>query len=342
MLKNSFRSKCTKSDRENKEKEESDLLKSNNIRDSQNFDKSQSNNEENVPVIAKKKRFIEIKDQQIIKSNQIQEIISDSMNKKSPTKNIYDYNDNEIINLFHFANNLYQNDEHLSKNIISKKIDTNDISKEKSFINVGRTSSMHQKKKLIINFGLNEQENQSIKNLIKENGGKSNEENINTNSKNKQFSSIKEKNTFSNFLKSTPKLNYPKKNRGDETYKNIHWRKAFNLNEKGKINGLQNFDGDMTAKNSKIKFLKVRTFKNKMSCDLDKKFEESNKKKINKINSPKSNKKKKKRVDSINSFKNKTNELENLKKEKEDNQNQEINVNNIKKKKKFCLFCCFN
>ena len=345
MLQNSFRSKCGKSDKEKEEKEEkeeSEVVKKNNIRYSQNFIKSQINNEECNPVITKKKSFLDIKSQQTNKSNKKSEISSNKMNKKSPPKNNNDYNDDEIINLFHFANNLYQNDEHLSKNIISKKIDTNDLSKEKSFINAGRTNSFHQKKKLVVNFGVNEQESQIIKHLIKENEKKSNEENIKTDSKVKQFSSIKEKNTFSNFLQSTPKLKTPIKNKGDETNKDNQLKKALNLNEKRKISGLQNLEGDMTDKNSKIKFGKVRTFKNKMSCDLDKKFEESNKKKINKINSPKANKKKRKRGDSINSFKNKTNELDNLKKEKEDTQNQEININKIKKKKKICLFCCFN
>ena len=129
LLKNSFKSKNGKSEKEYNEKENSNLLKTKSIKESQNNDKSQIINSENISKI--NSNSPKSKHRQSLKT-------FNSINNNN-------YNDSDIINLFHFANNLYQKDEHLSKNIISKKLDMND-SKNKSniLLNVGRISSLKE------------------------------------------------------------------------------------------------------------------------------------------------------------------------------------------------------
>ena len=245
------------------------------------------------------------------------EIISPKQ-RKSINYNNYDIinnnaQNNVILNLFQYANNIYQNDEHFYKNIISKNDDIYRFSSNKtnSFINKFKPNSIIQKKlKLRINFGLNENDNNIYKKRIsKEN------ESIDT-------SQNKVKNSFTQFLE---------------------YNKRFSLLDKNKKSNLYNTNGD-GSKSSKYNFMRLKTFKKKNFNYLGKISEENVIEKIKPKSSIKVNNKKQ--------FNSNTNMKSPMNNDVINNNNNntakevenkiEEHVNEKKKKKKFFLFCCLS
>ena len=177
--------------------------------------------------------------------------------------NVNNTNQNDIINILNFANDIYQKDEHMEKDLVTKKVNINDLSKsDKAYF----SPSSNSKKKLIIQFNSGDK--------IR----KSNNEEDTKKVTNKMWKSSKiipknskEKMNFSNFL--NLKQNYLNENI------------AFNNNSKdkndeinlNKLNGKNIINaGDFTTKTSKnlnynfnkpkpksIKKMKTRTKK----CD---------------------------------------------------------------------------
>ena len=179
--------------------------------------------------------------------------------------------DGNIINLVNFTNNLYKNDGHLNKGIITKKIDMNNFpntKKNSMIISSGCNNNIFQKKKLIISFGLNEQnkdksnahERYSYKRKISKSSYKKNSDG--------QF---KSKNSFSNFIK-IKKNKSPSKERKMESNQNINKvtvnkyinfssNKNNNLKKIKIFNSIINNDGDFTSKSNKYDFSRAKTFK---------------------------------------------------------------------------------
>ena len=224
-----------------------------------------------------------------------------------------DSNKSDVFNFIEFANDLYKNDEHLKKSII-KRCESNQYIHKRNKINSGRNNDIFKKKKLIITFGLND-ENNNISNTNSK---------IQNNSKNthlkRRISCInreisndfynKDKITFSNFL--NLKSNINPKEFGDETNCNNKEN-----NEKGNAVKLSKF-GLANQKKSKTK----KSQKKGMSS---KKISEENKEEKIK---PKSSAK--------------------IKVRKSNNKENETQINEVdiientkkKKKKHYCFLCC--
>lgn len=242
-----------------------------------------------------------------------------------------------IINLVKFTNNLYKNDGHLNKGIVTKKIDMNNFPnnrKNSLLISSGCNNNIFQKKKLIISFGLNEQnkdksnahERYSFKRKISKSSNKKNSDGL--------F-----KSSFSNYIK-IKKNKSPSKERKMESNQNIHKINIYsNLvnatsnknNNKRKIklfNSIINNDGDQTSKSSKYNFSRAKTFKPKKIIH-EKILEES-------IPITKT---KTKNYSKLNFHKSKI--IESNKNDMLETKNTSPN-NKIIKTKKINLFCCFN
>ena len=242
--------------------------------------------------------------------------------------------DNEIINLFHFANNLYQKDEHFNKNIITKNIDINNIPSNKSdhFLRIIRANTQN-KKKLIIRFGLNEDNNNNNKIINRK---------ISNASKGKELSDFNQskKNSFSNYLENISRNKTPIKRVGSEIHQNHNLTK--NKFFDSKKSNIFDMSGNLTSKNKKVHLLYTKTFK-KNNYRLEKISEENLLNKLNKKNTIKTNKNNNKNLDTITSINNKMNCFDNeIKFVKKENSKNEQNNNIVikKKKKKFFLFCC--
>jgi hypothetical protein len=176
-----------------------------------------------------------------------------------------------IINLVKFTNNLYKNDGHLNKGIVTKKIDMNNFPnnrKNSLLISSGCNNNIFQKKKLIISFGLNEQnkdksnahERYSFKRKISKSSNKKNSDGL--------F-----KSSFSNYIK-IKKNKSPSKERKMESNHNINKVNAnkmffFSSNKNNNhkkitiFNSIINNDGDFTSKSSKYDYSRAKTFKPK-------------------------------------------------------------------------------
>lgn len=225
--------------------------------------------------------------------------------------------ENGVKNLLQFASNLYENDEHLNKGIITKKIDMNNFPNSKKNSLVISGGSIFQKKKLIISFGLNDQskdisllnnKNCSFKRKV-------------SNISNRKLSNEQSKNSFSNFLK-IKKIKSTTKERKEISNNNNHYKMI-------KYSNIPNNDGDFTSKSCKYDYLRARTFKPKRII-AEKIFEEIEPVKYKKKNSKIHNSKSK----IIDTNKNETNDLIDSKKESPKNKNKTKN-------KKFNFLCCF-
>ena len=235
--------------------------------------------------------------------------------KKNDINNNINNNNNDFSNIIQFNNKLYENDRHLNKLLISKKIE----------INVKNNTPNNQ---FFINLG-SDKFNNNV-NIIKENNGidtSFKSKKISDNSPRKrlsiEYNKSKEKSIFSNYLNIKLK-NSPKKERGDESNK-INNNIDNNYNNK---NYKTNKDGDITSKSNNNFMSKAKTLKSQI-LDLPEK------KKIKKNISIKTNKSKARKLDSLNSIKLHDDDI--LKKENTKNKNNSKNKNKI-----FCLFCCLN
>ena len=262
-----------------------------------------------------------MKEEDTIKSKSNKEEYTSFEKSISPIKkndinnNINNNNNNDFSNIIQFNNKLYENDRHLNKLLISKKIE----------INVKNNTPNNQ---FFINLG-SDKFNNNV-NIIKENNGidtSFKSKKINDNSPIKrlsvEYNKSKEKSIFSNYLNIKLK-NSPKKERGDESNK-INNNIDNNYNNK---NYKTNKDGDITSKSNNNFMSKAKTLKSQI-LDLP------DKKKIKKNISIKTSKSKTKKLDSLNSIKLHDDDI--LKKENTKNKNNSKNKNKI-----FCLFCCLN
>ena len=273
-------------------------------------------------------------------------------NKKNKKEDSY-------LNILKYTKKLYENDEHLKKNMLTKKIDINDFAniKKNDLFSNRMNNKNSQKKKLIISFGLNENdyEDQILLQGKYNKNIKSFRRKISSATKGRpsnDLSKSKEKSSFSNFLKFKQKSS---RDKGDESSKHCY-KNNFdnNLIEDNSIKNYKpNKDGDLTSKSSKF-YLRAKTFKTKnlnTGKILEEKSEktgkidknEKNDKNKNKLrNSQKVNKNKSQKIESINSNKNKTDDFDIIKKESPKNKENKIENNTNKKKRKFWFFCCLN
>ena len=248
-----------------------------------------------------------------------------------------------MANVLKYTNSLYEADDHLKKGILTKKIDMNNFSNTKrnnELFMSGRINNLFQKKKLIISFGLKDQNDNLIQNKGNFNRIQTFKGKISSISRVRTSNEFRERDTFSNYLQITQRLKTPNKEKGDQTNKNYHKIDdiiTINNNNTNKIYKI-NKDGDITSKSNKFYLSRAKTYKTKNNCN--KILEESNNDfvKIKQKNNLKTSKNKSKKKESINKNKNSNNifdinKRENPKKEQEDSN---------KKKKKFCFTCCFN
>ena len=244
------------------------------------------------------------------------------MSHRSKNKLNENNNENEL-NLCKLADQLYENEEHFQKNIISKKGDfdtLNTIKKNDSFI-----SEEIIKKKYKNRFFLNEEsicKDNSNANLLKELNDKNKEykgrkSNVSSSSKGKSsnynFKRSRKKNGSSNFKKLKIKNEIEKKEDGGEDKNKI--RKAPKLSN-DMINNSRTFKENISAK-----LLRMNASKQSVYENNEIKGKNNKKKSPNKINNNKS----KIITDDT------KNENENIKNKKKDS-----------KGKKFSFFCCLN
>ena len=219
-------------------------------------------------------------------------------------------NNDDTSNIFKFTNQLYENDEHFNKLLISKK---NDMNPKNS-----------PKKKIIVKFELDD--NVSINKLYKKKIS-----NIFRKKESYDINKGEEKRSFTNFIKMRTGYS-PKKEREDEdinrTIRNSNYNQNMFTNYL-EFNNKNNKDGDCTTKSVKF-YSKSKTVKSKNMNVPDKslvnEYDKTSKKKTNK-----------KRGSLNSSIKNQTNFYEIPKKKKTKKKNTSKN-----KKKLFCLFCCLN
>ena len=233
-------------------------------------------------------------------------IIIIPVRKKKMKDNCNNNNIDDTSNILKFTNQLYENDEHFNKLLISKKNDGNP-----------RNSP---KRKKIIKFELDD--NVSINKLYKKK--------ISNIFRKKESSDINkgaDKRSFTNFIKMRTGYS-PKKEREDEdiinkTIRNSNYNQNMFSNYL-EFNNKNNKDGDCTTKSVKF-YAKSKTAKSKNMNVPDKslvnEYDKMSKKKTNK-----------KRGSLNSSIKNQTNFCE-IPKKKNTSKN---------KKKLFCLFCCLN
>ena len=269
-------------------------------------------------------------------------------NKKTKKESSY-------LNILKYTKKLYENDEHLNKQMLTKKIDINDLSKIKKsdlFISNKMNNKHFQKKKLIISFGLNENENPILFQESYNKNLKSFKRKISSATRGKpsnELSKNKEKSSFSNFLQFKQKSQ--NRENEDETSKHFYGNNYYNfdnnlIEENSNKNYKPNKDGDITSKSSKF-YLRAKTFKTKNLSTgkiLEEKTEKDDKngKNKNKLKiNQKANKIKNQKKESIISNKNKINDFDILKKESPKNIENKIENSTNKKKKKFWFFCCF-
>ena len=238
---------------------------------------------------------------------------------------------NSILNILKLTSNIYNNDEHLKKDVITKKIDINNIPniKKSELFTSGNIDKLIKKKKLIITFGLNEQNEINVnQNEFKSNKLNSFKRKISTGSKGK--SSI-DRNSFSNYIKINKRNKSPSKERHDESNKN----NDINLVTENSTKNKPNKEGDVTSKNIIFNLGRAKTLKTKSNCDQ--KIIEEKRKFKSKISVRTSKSKTSKKI-CLNSNKNQVNDtINNSKKESPKNE-----LKTKKENKKICLFCCLS
>ena len=249
-----------------------------------------------------------------------------------------------IINMLKYANTLYEDDDHLKKDLLTKKIDMNNFSNTKrnnELFMSGRKNPLFQKKKLIISFGLKEQNDNLNQNKENANIMSTFKRKISSISKGRSSNEVKDKNCFSNYLQINQKFKTPNKEKEkdkDKEKRDQEKKHSHKNNDGNKINNNNsnriykaNKDGDITSKSSKFYLLREKTYKIKNNCV---KISEETNNDLVKINQKNKSKKK----ESINSNKNPTNDFDITKRESSKKEKDNIN----KKKKKICFLCCFN
>lgn len=306
---------------------------------------------------------------EINKKNTINSINQDFQNEQSK-KNIWggsispkitrkmkiDDNDNEknIINLFQITDKLYTNDEHFHKSLIPKnknknKNQSSNIIRRNQF-NSGRLNNIHQKKKLVITFGLNEGNNNNHvadnrKNFFVQNSDKNFlfKRRMNTIVKDvdSDLHQSKEQSNFSYYLKLKQRFRFPSKDINEESNGN-YTSKHKNENHKNYAlnNCHTNNEKNLTKRNSQ--FCRAKTNKSFKNINSPKKIKEEEIEKEEtyikqkKVNVVKDNiKKVNSRKESSNKDNNKTqivNDVVELPKKEQNKQ----------KKSKFCFLCCLN
>ena len=267
-------------------------------------------------------------------------------------------NESSYLNILKYTKKIYENDEHLNKQMLTKKIDINDLSKLKKndlFTSGKMGNKNFQKKKLIISFGLNENENENP-HILQGNYNKnikSFKRKISSGTKGRpsnELSKSKEKSSFSNFIKLKEKI--VNRVKGNESSKNFYINNNNDNNLMEDNNSIKlyklNKDVDLTSKSSKF-YLSTKNIKAKnMNTGkiLEEKSEKNDKNKNKVRNNPKINKTKNQKKESISSNKNQTNDFDIIKKEttknKENKIENNLENNTNKKKKKICFFCCLN
>ena len=249
-----------------------------------------------------------------------------------------------LINMLRYANTLYEDDDHLKKDLLTKKIDMNNFSNTKrnsELFMSGRINHLFQKKKLIISFGLKEQNDNLNQNKENSNIMPAFKRKISSISKGRSSNEVKDKKTFSNYLQINQKFKTPNKEKEkdkDKEKRDQEKNHSHKNNDGNKINNNNsnriykaNKDGDITSKGSKFYLLREKTYKIKNNCV--KILEETNN---DLVKTNQKNKSKKK--ENINNNKNPTHDFDITK--RESSQKEKDNIN--KKKKKICFLCCFN
>ena len=240
---------------------------------------------------------------------------------------------NSILNILKLTSNIYNNDEHLKKDVVTKKIDINNIPniKKSDLFMSGNIDKIIKKKKLIITFGLNEQNEINVnQNEFKSNKLNSFKRKISSGSKGK---SSNDKNSFSNYIKINKRNKSPSKERHDESNKNKN--NDINLITENSTKNKPIREEDMTSKSIKFSLGRAKTLKTK--SNYDQKIIEEKRKFKSKI-SVRNNKLKSNKKVNINSNKSQANDtINNSKKESLKNE-----LNTKKEKKKICFFCCLS
>ena len=222
--------------------------------------------------------------------------------------NINNSNTNEIFDLLKFTNNLYNQEGHLQKELPTKKLDINNLSKFDKNFNKDLT-----KKKLFIQFGLNDIKRKSFK------------------SSNEIPKDNKDITNFSNYLKIKQKEineNGEDSNESEESINNNYNLNRGDYTSKSTKNAQFNFNRPKNKKSKKIKNNKT----------IHEQIEQENEKDNSK---PKSRQTTKTKKESSKKFSKQISIIKNGGKE------EDLKVNNDKKekKKKFNLwscFCCLN
>ena len=218
--------------------------------------------------------------------------------------NINNSNTNEILDLLKFTNNLYNKDNHLQKEIPTKKLDINNISKFDKNFNKGLA-----KKKLYIQFGLNNVKRKSFKStkdIPKDNRNKIN---------------------FSNYIQFKQNQNIENSEDSNEYEEN----KTINISK-----------GNFTSKSSKKNIFHFNKSKKKKNKKMKSKviFEQSEKE--NENSNPKSKRTKNSKKGSSKKF------IEQVPQQMVEEKEKELKIDNDKKEKKYkfnlChrFFCCLN
>ena len=245
--------------------------------------------------------------------------------------NINNGNPNDLLNILKLTNNIYSGESHLQKEIPTKKLNINNLTKfDNNFNNNNST-----KNKLIIQFGLKNKGRRSYKSS-------------------KNFEPSIKKDTFSNYL------NLKGVNEDEVLYENKI--ESSESDENNKINeyehNITNNMGNVSSKsekNSRFIFHKPNRKKSKSKFKKDKNKKLKKTKKESSKNTRKSSKSYKFNND-INKNNNISNKIINTIKEGENNEENKIDNSNLKnekekneneKKKKnkfrFCnFFCCLN
>lgn len=250
-----------------------------------------------------------------------------SPKRKKPENNIIknnngDDNINDISNIFNFTNKLYENDEHLSKILINKKIEINEPlnNRKKDLFNIKK---INQKNKLI-NLGLNEFNNFTQK--IQEANNRLNnsfKKKINNCTKTKTIDMYKDKLIKKNFnsLNNNKQIISPKKNKELSSNNNNNYLNKY---------------GENTPKSNRFFINTAKTLKNNTNKIYENSLNDKEKQKANQI----------KRVktsitnnnEKINSIDNKINNVLGIL-----NKNNTENKDKLNKKKIFfCFLCCLN
>lgn len=239
--------------------------------------------------------------------------------------NINNSNANELLNILKFTNNLYTDDNHLQKEMPTKKVNINNLSKYDKNFNTGST-----KKRLFIQFGM--------ENNKKRKSFKSSNEMPQDNADNKD-----QKTNFSNYLK---EQSYNEDNNYENNRENSDSEDNFNFNlNKNNINYVKG--SSKSAKNSQIIFNKKKNSKKKKI-----------KSKFNQEKSPIKKEKLKEKAESVKNVlkliqtdKQSNRSIKSIKEtptvknnDKEENPKKDDEKENKKKKKfNFCgLLCCLN